>query len=66
MEFVWPRNSGKGKSEAAHDVGVGSKPEKDEIEEDDSAESWADTRVKGWLRPRVRTRKMNESAPESF
>jgi hypothetical protein len=61
-----PENSGKGKSEAAHDVGGGPEPEKDEIEEDNSAESWADTRVKGWLRPRVKTRRMNESAPESF
>jgi hypothetical protein len=74
-----PENSGNGKSEAAHDVGGGSEPEKDEIdvgggsepekdeiEEDDSAESWADTRVKGWLRPRVKTRRMNERALESF
>jgi hypothetical protein len=44
----------------------GSEPEKDEKEEDSDAESWADTRVKGWLRPRVKTRRMNESAPESF
>ncbi len=34
-----PENSEKGKFEAAHDVGGGSEPEKDEIEEDDSAES---------------------------
>jgi hypothetical protein len=61
-----PENSGKGKFEDASDPGEGSEPEKDEMEEDDSAESWVDTRVKGWLRPRVKTRRMNESAPESF
>ncbi len=61
-----PENSGQGKFEAAHDVGGGSESEKDEIEEDDNAESWVNTRVKGWLRPRVKTRRMNESAPEIF
>jgi hypothetical protein len=65
-DLCGPENSGKGKFEAAHDVGGGSEREKDEIEEDNSAESWADTRVKGWLRPRVKTRRMNESAPELF
>ncbi len=61
-----PENSGNGKVEATHDVGGGSESEKDEIEEDSNAESWDDTRVKSWLRPRVKTRRMNESAPESF
>ncbi len=61
-----PENSGHGKIEATNDGGGGSEPEEDEKEEDSDAESWADTRVKGWLRPRVKTRRMNESAPESF
>ncbi len=61
-----PKNSGKGKNEATHDVGGGSESEKDEMEEKSNAESWEDTRVKSWLRPRVKTRRMNESAPESF
>jgi hypothetical protein len=61
-----PENSGHGKFEATHDVGGGLESEKDEKEEDSDAESWADTRIKGWLRPRVQTRRMNESAPESF
>ncbi len=61
-----PENSGHGKFEATHDAGGGSESEKDEKEEDSDAESWADTRVNGWLRPRVKTRRMNESAPESF
>jgi hypothetical protein len=61
-----PENSGHGKFEATHEVGGGSESEKDEIEEDANAESWEDTRVKRWLRPRVKTRRMNKSAPESF
>ena len=61
-----PEKSGEEKFESASDPGEGSEPEKDEKEEDSDAESWADTRVKGWLRPRVKTRRMNESAPESF
>ncbi len=61
-----PENSGREKFDTTHDVGGGSESEKDEIGEDDSTESWADTRVKGWLRPRVKTRRMNESAPERF
>jgi hypothetical protein len=61
-----PENSGHGKFEATQDVGGGSESEKDEKGEDSDAESWADTRVKSWLRPRVKTRRMNESAPESF
>ena len=36
------------------------------MKEDSNAESWEDIRVKGWLRPRVKTRRMNENAPESF
>jgi hypothetical protein len=61
-----PENSGHGKFEATHEVGGRSESEKDEIGEDANAESWEDTRVKRWLRPRVKTRRMNESAPESF
>jgi hypothetical protein len=61
-----PENSGHGKSEATHEVGGGSESEKEENEEDANAESWEDTRVKRWLRPRVKTRRMNESAPASF
>jgi hypothetical protein len=61
-----PENSEKGKLEATHEVGDGSESEKDEKEEDSNAESWGDIRMKGWLRPRVKTRRMNESAPESF
>jgi hypothetical protein len=61
-----PENSGHGKFEATNDGGGGSEPEEDEKEEDSDAESWADTRIKRWLRPRVKTRRMNESAPESF
>ena len=61
-----PENSGHGKFEATHDVDGGSESEKDEMEEKSNAESWEDTRVKSWLRPRVKTRRMNESAPESF
>ncbi len=40
MNSCGPKDSGKGKSEAAHEVDGGSEPEEDEIEEDDSAESW--------------------------
>jgi hypothetical protein len=61
-----PENSAKGKLEATQEVGGGSESEKDEMVEDSNAESWGDTKVKGWLRPRVKTRRMNESAPESF
>ncbi len=61
-----PKIPGREKFEATHEVGGGSESEKDEMEEDSNAESWEDTRVKGWLRPRVKTRRMNESAPESF
>jgi hypothetical protein len=64
--FCGPENYERGKDEAAHDVGGGLEPEKDEKGDDSDADSWADTRVKRWLRQRVKTRRMNASLPASF
>ncbi len=64
--FCGPENSERRKDRAARDVGGGLEPEKDAKGDDSDADSWADTRVKRWLREGVKTRRMNASLPASF